>query len=110
MSKELAPGTGKSILRQAGLEKGRDFMTYAIVIEQTLAGYSAYVPYLPGCVAATDSYEDTKKLIREAVVFHWESLREHGDPNSRTEDFGRVGGGARRGINGGHHDAAHKAG
>ena len=55
-------------------------MTYAIVIEPTETGYSAYVPDLPGCVAAADSYEDTEKLIEEAVVFHLESLREHGDP------------------------------
>ncbi len=55
-------------------------MTYAIVIEQTLNGYSAYVPDLPGCVAAADSYEDIEKLIREAVVFHLESLRKYGDP------------------------------
>lgn len=55
-------------------------MTYAIVIEPTDNGFSAYVPDLPGCVAAADSYEDTEKLIQEAVVFHLESLQEHGDP------------------------------
>ena len=55
-------------------------MTYAIVIEPTDNGYSAYVPDLPGCVAAADTYENTDKLIREAVVFHLDSLREHGDP------------------------------
>ena len=54
-------------------------MKYAIVIEKTLNGYSAYVPDLPGCVAAADSFEDTEKLIREAVVVHLESLQEHGD-------------------------------
>ena len=55
-------------------------MTYAIVIEPTDNGYSAYAPDLPGCVAAADSYEDAEKLIREAVAFHLESLREFGDP------------------------------
>lgn len=55
-------------------------MTYAIVIEPTDNGYSAYVPDLPGCVAAADSYEDAEKLIQEAVIFHLESLRQHGDP------------------------------
>ena len=55
-------------------------MKYAIVIEQTPNGYSAYVPDLPGCVAAADSCEDTEKLVREAIVFHLESLREYGDP------------------------------
>ena len=55
-------------------------MTYAIVIEQTGNGYSAYVPDLPGCVAAADTYEAAEKLIRKAVVYHLESLREYGDP------------------------------
>ena len=55
-------------------------MTYAIVIEQTGNGYSAYVPDLPGCVAAADTYQATERLIRDAVVHHLESLREHGDP------------------------------
>ena len=55
-------------------------MTYAIVIERTLNGYSAYVPDLPGCVAAGDSQGETEKLIREAVAFHLDAMREHGDP------------------------------
>ena len=55
-------------------------MKYAIIIEQTSNGYPAYVPDLPGCVAAANWYEDTEKLIREAVALHVESLREYGDP------------------------------
>ena len=54
-------------------------MKYAIVIERTPNGYSAYVPDLPGCVAAADSYETAKQLIHEAVVFHLEALRRDGD-------------------------------
>ena len=38
-------------------------MKYAIVIEPTRTGYSAYVPDLPGCVAAAGSYETAEKLI-----------------------------------------------
>ncbi len=57
----------------------KTLMTYAIIIEQTHNGYSAYVPDLPGCVAAAGSFEDTEKLIRDAVVVHLESLQEHGD-------------------------------
>ena len=55
-------------------------MKYAIVIERTPSGYSAYVPDLPGCVAAAGSYETAEELIHEAVVFHLESLRGDGDP------------------------------
>ena len=36
-------------------------MTYAVVIERTDNGYSGYVPDLPGCVAAGDSYEETER-------------------------------------------------
>ena len=55
-------------------------MKYAIFIEQTTSGYSAYVPDLPGCVAAADSYQTTEQLIREAVVFHLDALRGDGNP------------------------------
>ena len=55
-------------------------MKYAIVIERTPSGYSAYVPDLPGCVAAAGSQETVEELIHEAVVFHLASLRGDGDP------------------------------
>lgn len=51
-------------------------MTYIVVYEQTTTGWSAYVPDLPGCVAAGKSREDTERLIREAIEFHLEALRE----------------------------------
>ncbi len=54
-------------------------MKYAVVIEKTGTGYSAYVPDLPGCVAAGDTRAETEQLIREAVGYHLETLREHGD-------------------------------
>ena len=52
---------------------------YAVVIDEGEGGYGAYVP-VPGCVAAGDTYEETEKLIREAIPFHIEGLRENGDP------------------------------
>ena len=54
-------------------------MKYAAVIERTGNGYSAYVPDLPGCVAAGDSRAATEALIREAVAEHLEVLREGGE-------------------------------
>lgn len=54
-------------------------MKYTIVIEKSGNGYSAYVPDLPGCVAAADSREEVGILIREAVTHHVALLREHGD-------------------------------
>ena len=55
-------------------------MQYAVVIEKTGNGCSAYVPDLPGCVAAGDTQEEAESLIREAVAYHVAMLREHGDP------------------------------
>lgn len=54
-------------------------MKYAAVIEKTGNGYSAYVPDLPGCVAAGDTRAETEALIRQAVAEHLEVLRESGD-------------------------------
>ncbi len=55
-------------------------MQYSVVIERTGNGYSAYAPDLPGCIAAGDSQVEVEELIREAIIMHLESLREHGDP------------------------------
>ena len=55
-------------------------MQYSVVIEKTDNGYSAYAPDLPGCIAAGDSQVEVEELIREAIIMHLESLREHGDP------------------------------
>ena len=53
-------------------------MRYAVVIEKSDTGYAAYVPDLPGCVAAGETVEETERLIREAVEFHLEGMREDG--------------------------------
>jgi predicted RNase H-like HicB family nuclease len=52
---------------------------YAVVIERTETGYGASVPDLPGCVAAADTLEATEHLIRDAIEFHLEGMRAHGD-------------------------------
>lgn len=50
---------------------------YAIVIEDAGENLSAYVPDLPGCVSTGSSVEEVTANIREAIVLHIESLREH---------------------------------
>ena len=55
-------------------------MRYAVVIEKTDNGYSAYAPDLPGCVAAGDSRAETARLIREAIALHVQALKEQGHP------------------------------
>jgi predicted RNase H-like HicB family nuclease len=55
-------------------------MKFVVVYEQTPTGWSAYVPDLPGCVAAGESREETERLIREAMAFHLEGMREADEP------------------------------
>ena len=53
---------------------------YAVVIEKGPTSYGAYVPDLPGCVAVGESLEEVTDLIREAIEFHLEGLRDAGEP------------------------------
>jgi predicted RNase H-like HicB family nuclease len=55
-------------------------MRYAVLFEKTATGYSAYVPDLPGCVAAGASMEETAELLRKAIQMHLAGIREDGDP------------------------------
>jgi predicted RNase H-like HicB family nuclease len=55
-------------------------MKYAVIFEKGDTSYGAYVPDLPGCVAVGESLEEVKRLIREAIAFHIEGLREEGLP------------------------------
>ena len=85
---DVAPGTLKSILKQAGLRKVREPVRYAIVIEKAGQNYSAYAPDVPGCIATGASVAETEVAIREAVAFHLEGLREDSiplpEPSSRV--------------------------
>jgi len=53
-------------------------MRYAVVIEKSETGFGAYVPDLPGCVAVAETLAETEHLIREAVEFHVDGLRDDG--------------------------------
>lgn len=55
-------------------------MKYAVIYEQTSTGYSAYVPDLPGCVAAGHTVKETEDLMRAAIQMHLDGMREDGDP------------------------------
>ena len=55
-------------------------MTYTVIFEKASTGYSAYVPDLPGCVAAASTFEETHTLMAEAVEMHLEAMREDGEP------------------------------
>ncbi len=53
---------------------------YALVIERTSTGYSAYSPDVPGCAAAGDTEEDTRRIFQDALTAHFEAMREVGEP------------------------------
>ncbi len=55
-------------------------MQYVVVIEKADSNYAAYVPDLPGCVAAALTKGEVRKLIKEAIELHIEGLKEQGEP------------------------------
>ena len=55
-------------------------MTYAIVVEKGDTSYGAYVPDLPGCVAAAETRDEVLKLIKEAIEFHLEGIQADREP------------------------------
>lgn len=55
-------------------------MRYLVVVEKGPTSFGAYVPDHPGCVAAAKTREEVLALIREAIEFHIEGLREDGQP------------------------------
>ena len=55
-------------------------MEFIVLIEKSDNGYAAYLPDLPGCVAAGDTIDETKELIAEALASHLGILAEDGDP------------------------------
>ncbi len=64
-------------------------MKYMVVVEEGPTSWGAYVPDLPGCIAAGDSKEEALQLIQEAIEFHLEGLKEDGQsfpmPHSSSE-------------------------
>jgi predicted RNase H-like HicB family nuclease len=54
-------------------------MRYTVLIEQGPTSYGASVPDLPGCVAVADTREEVETLIKEAIEFHLQGMREDGE-------------------------------
>ena len=55
-------------------------MRYMVVVERGEKSWGAHVPDLPGCVAAADTREEVLELIREAIDFHIDGLKQDGLP------------------------------
>lgn len=64
-------------------------MRYMVVIEKGPSSFGAYVPDLPGCIAAAETKEEVLDLIQEAIEFHLEGIKEDGaavpQPHSYSE-------------------------
>ena len=71
--------TLKSILKQAGMRRS-GMAKYTIIIEKGEGNYSAYCPDLPGVVSAAETEEETAELMKEAIKFHLDGLKEHRIP------------------------------
>ena len=55
-------------------------MKYLVIYEKSSTGLGAYAPDLPGLCVAGATLDEVKELIREAMEFHLEGMRQHGDP------------------------------
>jgi predicted RNase H-like HicB family nuclease len=65
-------------------------MQYTAIIEKEATSWGAYVPDLPGCVAAAETREEVLRLIQEAVEFHIEGLREQGEAVPQPSSFSEL--------------------
>jgi predicted RNase H-like HicB family nuclease len=55
-------------------------MEYVVIVEEGPESWGAYVPDLPGCVAAGETKAEVLELIREAIEFHLDGMKEDGEP------------------------------
>ena len=64
-------------------------MKYLVIYEKSATGWGAYAPDLPGLGVAGATLEKTKQLVREAIDFHVEGMKLHGEkvpePSAVTE-------------------------
>lgn len=65
-------------------------MKYLVVVEHGKEGWGAYVPDLPGCIAAGETREEVIRTIREAIAFHIEGMQEAGEAVPSPSSEGEV--------------------
>ena len=65
-------------------------MRYLVVVEKGPTSFGAYVPDLPGCVVAGETRDEVLVLIREAIEFHIEGLKQDGQPVPPPSSTGEV--------------------
>ena len=64
--------------------------SYTVIFEEGETNWSAYVPDLPGCVAAAVTREETEKLIAEGIALHLALMREDGDPIPKPRTIAKL--------------------
>tara|TARA_Y100001933_G_C18964731_1_gene549771 strand:- start:1254 stop:1469 length:216 start_codon:yes stop_codon:yes gene_type:complete len=65
-------------------------MQYVVILEEGPESWGAYVPDLPGCVAAGATREEALELIQEAIEFHLDGMKENGDPIPEPHSYSEV--------------------
>ncbi len=55
-------------------------MQYVVILEEGPESWGAYVPDLPGCVVVGETRDEALDLIREAIEFHLDGMKEDGEP------------------------------
>jgi predicted RNase H-like HicB family nuclease len=57
-----------------------DAPRYLVIVKAGPTSYSAYVPDLPGCIAAAETRDEVETLIREGLALYIETLHQRGEP------------------------------
>ena len=65
-------------------------MRYLVVVEEGPTSFGAYVPDLPGCIAAGESKAEALVLIRQAIELHFSDLKSDGLPIPRPSSVSEV--------------------
>lgn len=65
-------------------------LRFTVILEKGATSRGAYVPDLPGSVAVGETRQEALRLIREAIEFHLQGLKEQGDPVPEPRSYGEV--------------------
>ncbi len=65
-------------------------MKYLVIFEKTASSFGAYVPDLPGCVAAASTQAEASRLIHEAIDLHLQDLQAQGLPIPQPNSAGEL--------------------
>jgi len=68
----------------------QNILKYDVVFEeQSVGGYTAIVPSLPGCISEGDTFEEAKTNIEDAIKLYLEDMQADGEeiPNGDSNSF-----------------------